>query len=101
MTRKTRLISGSVVGILVLATLGVMNVTRNEAHNLITASMADRNLPEETPATYSLPFEDVMIRSDDGLKLVGWFVPSQNGAVIMMQHGYKSKRKELLNEAEM
>ena len=101
MTRKTRLISGSVVGILVLATLGVMNVTRNEAHNLITASMADRNLPEETPATYSLPFEDVMIRSDDGLKLVGWFVPSQNGAVIMMQHGYKSTRKELLNEAEM
>jgi dipeptidyl aminopeptidase/acylaminoacyl peptidase len=76
-------------------------VTRNEAHKLITAPMAIRNFPEETPANYNLPYENVEIKSPDGLKLVGWFVPSQNGAVIMMQHGYKSNRKELLNEAEM
>ena len=28
-------------------------------------------------------------------------VPSQNGAVVILQHGYKSTREELLNEAEM
>jgi dipeptidyl aminopeptidase/acylaminoacyl peptidase len=48
-----------------------------------------------------MPFEDVTVTSSDGLKLVGWFVPSKNGAVIIMQHGYKSTRRELLNEAAM
>ena len=101
MKQKTRLILNIVVGILLLAFVGILNVTKSEAHKLIIAPQATRNLPEETPATYNLPFEDVTVQSDDGLKLVSWFVPSQNGAVIIMQHGYKSTRKELLNEAEM
>ncbi|HEU0293507.1 MAG TPA: alpha/beta fold hydrolase [Anaerolineales bacterium] len=101
MKRKTRLIVNIVIAILVLVVAGVQNVTRNEAHKLITAPMAIRNFPEETPANYNLPYENVAIKSSDGLKLAGWFVPSQNGAVIMMQHGYKSNRRELLNEAEM
>jgi esterase/lipase len=101
MKKRTRLILNVVVGILLLGAVGILNVTKNEAHKLITAPQATRKLPEETPTTYNLPFEDVEIKSDDGLKLVGWFVPSQNGAVIIMQHGYKSTRKELLNEAEM
>ena len=101
MKQKTRLIMNVVIGILLLSAIGIMNVTRNEAHNLISAPMDTREFPEETPATYNMPFEDVEIMSPEGLKLAGWFVPSQNGAVIMMQHGYKSTRKELLNEAEM
>lgn len=101
MKRKTRLLVNVTIGILLLAVVGILNVTRNEAHNLITAPIETRNFPEETPATYKLPYEDVEIKSSDGLRLEGWFVPSQNGAVIMMQHGYKSTRKELLNEAEM
>jgi uncharacterized protein len=101
MKRKTRLIFGITVSLLVFAFAGILNVTKSEAHKLVTAPQVTRKLPEETPATYNLPFEDVTVQSDDGLKLVGWFVPSQNGAVIMMQHGYKSTRQELLNEAEM
>lgn len=101
MRKRTRLIVGIVTGVLLLAVTGILNVTRNEAHKLITASQADRELPTETPADYNLPYEDVTITTPDGLKLVGWFVPSENGAVIIMQHGYKSTRKELLNEAEM
>ena len=101
MKQKTRLIMNVVIGILLLSAIGIMNVTRNEAHNLISAPMDTREFPEETPATYNMPFEDIEITTADGLNLVGWFVPSQNGAVIMMQHGYKSTRKELLNEAEM
>ena len=101
MKKRTRLILNVVVGILLLAVVGILNVTKSEAHKLITAPMETREFPEETPATYNLPFEDVTVQSNDDLKLVGWFVPSQNGAVIIMQHGYKSTRKELLNEAEM
>jgi fermentation-respiration switch protein FrsA (DUF1100 family) len=86
---------------LLIVAAGLLSVTKNEAHKLITAPMETRNLPEETPADYDLPYEDVTIQTSDGLNLAGWFVPSQNGAVIIMQHGYKSTRKELLNEAEM
>jgi len=101
MKRKTRLIVNVAISIILLAVIYVLNITRNEAHNLLTAPMDTREFPEETPADYNLPFEDVEITSTNGLKLAGWFVPSQNGAVIMMQHGYKSTRNELLNEAEM
>jgi fermentation-respiration switch protein FrsA (DUF1100 family) len=101
MKRNTTLILNVAIGVGLLAAIYILNMTRNEAHNLITAPMATRKFPDETPATYQLPYEDVEVLSPDGLKLEGWFVPSQNGAVIMMQHGYKSTRKELLNEAEM
>jgi len=100
--KRTTIITLSVVaGITFFAITGVLIVTRSEAHRLITAPMQTRNLPEETPARYNMPFEDVTVTSADGLKLVGWFVPSQNGAVVILQHGYKSTRDELLNEADL
>ena len=40
-------------------------------------------------------------RPTDGLRLVGWYVPTQNGAVVLAQHGYKSQRGEMLDEAAM
>jgi hypothetical protein len=89
------------VGILLLTFGGLMWKTRSEAHGLLNAPMVTRELPDETPANYNLPFQDVTVTNPDGQKLVGWFIPSENGAVIIMQHGYKSTRSELLNEAEM
>lgn len=99
--RKTGITLGVVIGILLLVVIGILQLTKSEAHNLITAPRETRNLPEETPANYNLPFEDVTVTSADGLELVGWFIPSQNGALVILQHGYKSTREELLNEAEM
>jgi len=69
MKRRTKIILSIVAGALLIATLGILNITRNEAHKLITAPMETRNLPEETPANYNLPFEDVTVTSPDGLKL--------------------------------
>lgn len=96
-----KVILNLVIGLFLVAAGAVLRVTKSEAHDLITASMDTRELPEETPANYNMPFEDVTVKSVDGLKLVGWFVPSQNGAVVILQHGYKSTREEMLNEAEM
>jgi len=101
MKRTNRIILSLVVGVLLIAAVAILRVTKSEAHGLITAPMETRNLPKETPANYNMPFEDVTATSGDGLKLVGWFIPSQNGAVVILQHGYKSTRAELLNEAEM
>ena len=101
MKRTHKIILGALVGVLLIAIVGALRVTKSEAHGLVTAPMETRKLPDESPSDYGMPFEDVTVVSADGLELVGWFVPSKNGAVIIMQHGYKSTRKELLNEAEM
>ena len=101
MKRTNKIILSLIVGLFLIAAVVLLRVTKSEAHDLITAPMETRNLPEETPANYNMPFEDVTVTSLDGLNLVGWFIPSQNGAVIILQHGYKSTREELLNEAEM
>lgn len=101
MKRITKIAFGLMITILLGALAGLLWQTRAEALNLLHAPIETRKLPDETPADYNLPFEDVVVTNSEGLQLHGWFVPSSNGAVIIMQHGYKSTRRELLNEAEM
>jgi uncharacterized protein len=101
MKRITKIIVGVLAGILLVVTAGLLWKTRAEAYDLLHAPMETRKFPEETPADYSLPFEEITVTNPDGMELASWFIPSENGAVIIMQHGYKSTRKELLNEAEM
>lgn len=101
MNRKIKIALSLFVTILFGVFAGLLYQTRVEAVNLLTAPMETRNLPNETPADYGLPFEDVTVTNGDGMRLVGWFIPSENGAVIIMQHGYKATRREMLNEAAM
>lgn len=101
MKRIVKPVAGILVGLILVVFAGILWQTRAEARTLLNAPMETRNLPSESPADYGLPFEDIVISNADGMDLHGWFVPSENGAVIIMQHGYKSTRKELLNEAEM
>ncbi len=101
MKHGTKIVIGVVVGILALAISGLLWKTRQEAYSLLHAPMASRNLPDETPNDFGMEYEDVTVTNPDGMTLAGWFIPSQNGAVIIMQHGYKSTRDELLNEAQM
>jgi esterase/lipase len=101
MKRSIKIVLGVAVGILVLGMVGILWKTRQEAYNLLHALMATRELPDEIPSDYNLEYEDVTVTNPEGMKLAGWFIPSENGAVIIMQHGYKSTRSEMLNEAEM
>ena len=101
MNRFAKIALGVIAALLIIITAGLLWKTRAEAYNLLHSPMSTRELPDETPADYKLEFEDVTVTNPDGMKLVGWFIPAENGAVIIMQHGYKSTRSELLNEAEM
>lgn len=101
MKRATKITLSGIIALLLIITVGLLLKTRSEAYKLLHSPMATRELPDETPADYNLPFEDVTVTNPDGQKLVGWFIPSENGAVIIMQHGYKATRSEMLNEAEM
>jgi predicted acyl esterase len=37
--------------------------------------------------TFAVPHQDVTFRTSDGLQLSGWYVPSRNGAAVVIVHG--------------
>jgi fermentation-respiration switch protein FrsA (DUF1100 family) len=40
----------------------------------------------------NIPYQDIELHTKDGLTLSAWYVPPQNGAVILLAHGYASTR---------
>lgn len=91
-------VSGAVV---LTAVAGMLVVTRARAHELITNPVASRHLSPKTPADYGMAYDDVTVTTADGLKLVGWFVPSTNGASVLLVHGYKDQRASMLKVADV
>lgn len=94
MTRGVRL---ALTGALLLVLAGGVALgrrTRSEAHRLLTNPLETRKRPLQRPSDFGLPYEDVRVKTSDGLSLVGWYVPSNNGAAVLLQHGYKSERRD-------
>jgi alpha-beta hydrolase superfamily lysophospholipase len=76
-------------------------VCKSKAHGLVTNPVATRRMPPRTPADYQMPYEDVAVTSDDGLRLVGWWIPPAGRGVVMMVPGYKGHRGHLLAIARL
>lgn len=95
--RKWQKIALKVVGnFLVIAFAGLVVVTRNEAHKLVSHPPEVRRPMTATPADYGLPYEDVTVMTADGLHLVGWYLPSHNRAAVIVLHGFRGDRTDLL-----
>lgn len=47
---------------------------------------------DETPALLTVPYQDIVLTTQDGLTLKAWYTPSQNGAVILVAHGFGGAR---------
>jgi alpha-beta hydrolase superfamily lysophospholipase len=45
-----------------------------------------------TPADFGVAYEEVWFTAVDGATLSGWFIPSQNGATVIVLHGYGAHR---------
>lgn len=45
------------------------------------------------------PLTDVQVRALDGTVIRGWYVPSRNGAAVILGHGWGAQRSQLLPEA--
>lgn len=100
--RRWHKVAIAVVGLAVgTAGTGLAVRTRAEAHRLVTNPRETRSLTRETPADRQLPFEEVAVTTGDGLRLVGWFIPSPGGALVMAVHGYKNNRGSMLGLAEV
>jgi pimeloyl-ACP methyl ester carboxylesterase len=57
--------------------------------------------PRVPVRTFAVPHEDVTLRSADGVRLAAWYVPSRNGAAIVLVHGGGGDRDGLKLHATM
>jgi len=87
--------------VVLLLTIALSLVARNQALSLVYFPLQERALLSKTPADFSLQYRDVITQSSDGNTIHAWYIPLENGAGIVLQHGFKSDREELLEEAAM
>jgi hypothetical protein len=53
-----------------------------------------------TPAKLGMEYEDVSLRTADGVVLRGWYIPSHNRAALVLLHGFGGNRSQLLPYAK-
>ncbi len=56
--------------------------------------------PQGSLADRGLPYMSVTFQSNDGIHLVGWYIPSKNRAAIILVHGFNGNRNGLMDQAE-
>lgn len=68
---------------------------------IVSNSWAQRfTHPKRIPVTGNalienkIPFEDIELTTSDGIQIAAWYTPPQNGAVILVAHGYSDNRPE-------
>lgn len=70
---------------------------------LLGQAVAATNVPRprigSTPASVGLEYRRVTLPTTDGIELAGWYVPSTNGAAVVLLHGAGSTRSSVLDEA--
>jgi len=59
------------------------------------------HLGSVTPASYGLRYRDVGFETADGADIAGWYIPSSNGAAVVLRHGSGSTRSAVLAQAAM
>lgn len=69
-------------------------------YQTVTTEIAPAGHPVERPADMTLPVEEVYFTGGDNLTMAGWFLPSQNGATIILLHGYGGDRTGMLWHAQ-
>jgi dienelactone hydrolase len=70
--------------------------------NIYTFITETAPAPSKVSLPANLPFhlEDVKFEGGDGFKMSGWKVPSQNGVMIILLHGYSGNRIGMLWHAK-
>lgn len=99
--RWWRLLAALVVLAALAAAAVIVWRARQEAIQLVSNPIETRRIPTSTPIDFGMVYDDVTLTTRDGLELAAWYVPSENGALVIAIHGYKSSRGEMLNEAAM
>lgn len=59
-----------------------------------------RTLPNLNPGDIGLAYEDVWLETDDGVRIAAWYLPSNNGAAIVIVHGLNGNRAHVIHHLE-
>ena len=54
--------------------------------------------PGNTLRKYKVVYQPINLMTDDGIRLSAWYTPPENGAVILLAHGYGDNRPEWVYE---
>ena len=70
--------------------------------NLLSVYTETAPAPSQVEIPADLPFEvqEVTFLSEDGLRMAGWYVPPENGALVILLHGYGGNRTAMNWHAE-
>ena len=60
-----------------------------------------KEIPILTPEERGLDYEEVSVTTSDGFTLNGWYMPTQNGAAVMLMHGFTAFPYHMLEEADI
>ncbi len=90
-----KLLSVGLFGGLLLAYLGYVILIAEE-YMQPAPTLIDR-----TPLDDGFAYEGLTLKTGDGVDLKGWYLPTQNGAAMILLHGYGGNRLEMLNRAEL
>jgi uncharacterized protein len=81
----------------VVLTLAVALLTLGQA--VAATNVPATSLGSATPAERGLTYRDVEFDTADRVTLSGWYVPSTNGAAVVLLHGSGSTRSDVLEQA--
>lgn len=80
-------------GMVLLTSLGLyVNLMTRPAPSALCCS---------TPADMGFDYADVSFVSEDDVTLSGWYIPTQNGAAVIVLHGYFGNRGGMLAHMQM
>lgn len=88
---------GALGGLALLVVTGLTLLTFGQA--LAATSVPPTHLGESTPADRGLDFGEVSATTADGVTLSAWYIPSANGAAVVLRHGAGSTRTDTLDQA--
>ena len=90
LNRWWRLLAGPAALVVVVFALYPLTMAVNATNRPATP------LSSETPEDRGLSYEDVVFSTSDGVQLSAWYVPSLNGAAVVLLHGAGSTRSSVL-----
>jgi fermentation-respiration switch protein FrsA (DUF1100 family) len=65
----------------------------------VMATNAPRPELGETPESRGASYRSVAFDTTDGVRIAGWYIPSANGAAVVMRHGAGSTRSDVVAQA--
>jgi dienelactone hydrolase len=95
-TRQRRLVRRLAVSAAVFVVAGAVAFVIGPA---VAATNVPRPAIGATPSDLGLMYEDLSLRTSDGVSLAAWYLPSSTPAAVVLLHGAGSTRSDVLDEA--